>query len=124
MDFLPEKYLKNKVTNSFIVNTNENYLMPQKFESYKKQNSSKINADNNNNNNSNFSNFISVNERQERKNLLLEIDNIIEELEFFQKEKRKMELIEIMGKIFLHKCYQRNILDYQYSLFSFGFLIQ
>ena len=102
MDYLPEKYLKNKITNSFINNSNENYFMPQKYESYKKQNSSKIYVDGNNNmnnNSQNISNYISVNERQERKTLLLEIDNIIEELEFFEKEKRKNELISIMKSI-------------------------
>jgi len=102
MDYLPEKYLKNKITNSFINNSNENYFMPQKYELYKKQNSSKIYVDGNNNmnnNSQNISNYISVNERQERKTLLLEIDNIIEELEFFEKEKRKNELISIMKSI-------------------------
>lgn len=115
--------IKNKITEAFIYDSQENYIMPQKYEKYKtsdmenlffKENSSNnetsnpsnanntqsiINSSNTFNANTSALNSSQGNYKAEKKVLLREIDNIIHELEYFKKERRKNQMIEIMKSI-------------------------
>ena len=108
---------KNKVTEAFIYDSDKQYLIPEKHEKYSKSDLEKLriqieNSSNNKNQSSsnNINIFITTqvinkpndqvsNNNAEKMTLLREIEHIIEDLEYFEKERRKNQVIEIMKSI-------------------------
>jgi len=128
MNPLKNCLLKNKFTEQFIYSSDNQFILPERYEKYRSsdvdkmktkiENSSSnikhssINNLNtnqilinqsydikNNNYNHNFDNDNLNSNNEEKRILFIEIENIIEELELFQKETRKNQMIEIMKSI-------------------------
>jgi len=103
--------LKNKITENFIYESEKNYLIPEKFEKFKNSelDKFKILEDSTSNNVQGSSNIfktipiipVTTEEKilTEKKKLLIEIESIIEELEYFEKERRKNQIVELMKSI-------------------------